>query len=515
MVILGLFALNLGVYAISNQKRKTSVEALRRAISSQILIADVNLRLNDKQKQIAMLNQAITESGAGASSADVANFVSQMDEIRSKVKALEALSGPEIRAAVSAFGTEFDSLANSWVAFYRNFGVNYSVAITELALRGDPISQHLLQQTVPQLLESEKKRVDETSATYYAVGSVADRLAIFIFLASGVTSIFVAVRLSKHVARGLKDLHVGAAMVGSGNYEYQIPIASADELAQVAVTFNHMSTQLRVARDELTRASVELEKRHVEMEKQKAVSDSLLLNILPSQIADELRAKDFVDPKYFEDVTILFTDFVGFSNSTRNLSAEDLVYLLHDYFTAFDNISTRYGLEKLKTIGDSYMCVGGMPARTSSHPVDTVMAAFEMVEAVKARRDKGPGWGVRVGVHTGPVIAGVVGIRKFAFDVWGESVNLSSRMESSGSENCINISQQTYLRVKDFFACESRGHILTKDDIAHEMYFVRDILPSLAGQGVPPELFSKRYGIYFQRQPPAFPAALANAPAAC
>jgi len=146
-----------------------------------------------------------------------------------------------------------------------------------------------------------------------------------------------------------------------------------------------------------------------------------------------------------------------------------------------------------------------MPARTPSHPVDTVLAAFEMLQAVRSRSNKSPSWGVRIGIHTGPVIAGVVGIRKFAFDVWGEAVNLSSRMESSGAENCINISQQTFLRVKDFFACEARGQITTKDKIAHDMYFVRDILPTLESSGAPPELFAKRYGIYFQKHPPAFP----------
>jgi class 3 adenylate cyclase len=189
-----------------------------------------------------------------------------------------------------------------------------------------------------------------------------------------------------------------------------------------------MTDQLSTTHSQLTLANRELESRHNEVAKQREVAESLLLNILPAQVADELRAKDSVDPKYFEDVTILFTDFVGFSASTLRLSAEDLVHLLHDYFTAFDQITTRYGIEKLKTIGDSYMCVGGMPARTPSHPVDTVMAAFEMVEAVQQRALGGEAWRVRVGIHTGPVIAGVVGIKKFAFDIWGESVNFSSRM---------------------------------------------------------------------------------------
>ena len=168
---------------------------------------------------------------------------------------------------------------------------------------------------------------------------------------------------------------------------------------------------------------------------------------------------------YFEDVTIGFTDFVGFTLATEKLAAEEIVGLLHEYFTAFDRIVSRYGLEKMKTIGDSYMFVSGMPDRRPSHPVDAVLAALEMVETVRtmARPDEGIEWQMRVGLHTGPVIAGVVGIHKFAFDVWGDSVNFSSRMESSGAPNRVNLSERTYSRVKDFVRCTPRGRVVTKD----------------------------------------------------
>jgi class 3 adenylate cyclase len=512
LILLGLFALNLGVYSVGNGKRKATVEGLRRAIASQIVIADINQRLNDIQKQIALLNQTVSDSGVGASADDIASFKSQIDSVRKRIPELAALSEFEVRDRVNAFGKEYDTLAASWMVFYENFGIRYAKAITELAVRGDPISQHVLQQTVPQLLDAEKRRVETTSASFYSVGQWADRLTAVIFLFSGVLGGVIAVRLSRHLDRGLSDLKAGADLIGSGTLDHQIPIRSNDELGDLAATFNAMTVQLSGAHSSLTRAHAELASRHDEVQRQCEVSDLLLLNILPAQIADELRAKDFVNPKYFEDVTILFTDFVGFSNSTRSLSADDLVYLLHEYFTAFDNIATRYGLEKLKTIGDSYMCVGGLPARVPSHPVDTTMAAFEMIELVKERAQRSPAWGVRIGVHTGPVIAGVVGVKKFAFDIWGESVNLASRMESSGAENCINVSQQTCSRIKDFFICESRGHVATKDKLEHEMFFVRSLLPSLRSPGMPPKLFSKRYEIYFQKQPPAFPAGLLDAP---
>ena len=242
---------------------------------------------------------------------------------------------------------------------------------------------------------------------------------------------------------------------------------------------------------------------------EKRVSESLLLNILPGEVADELRAKGIVSPKYFEDVTILFTDFVGFTLSTEKLAAEELVELLHDYFTAFDQIVARYKLEKKKTIGDSYMCISGLPMRNPAHPVDMVMAAFEMLEAVRKRErpDRLAQWKVRIGIHTGPVIAGVVGINKFAFDIWGDTVNYSSRMESSGEANRINLSERTYSRVRDFFTCEHRGKVLTKEKRELDMYFANGILPTLLNgtDEIPPPAFVRRYNVYFQKNPPAFP----------
>ncbi len=273
------------------------------------------------------------------------------------------------------------------------------------------------------------------------------------------------------------------------------------------------------AGEKLMLAKHELEQRHQQVEQEKQLSESLLLNILPGEVAEELRAKGMVSPKYFEDVTILFTDFVGFTLSTEKLAAEELVELLHDYFTAFDQIVARYRLEKMKTIGDSYMCLSGLPVRNPAHPVDTVLAAFEMLHAVEERaRRHGPAqWKVRIGIHTGPVIAGVVGINKFAFDIWGDTVNLSSRMEANSEANRINLSERTYSRVKDFFDCECRGKVLTKEKRGLEMYFANGILPGLAKgstePGFPeatPRAFARRYNVYFQKDPPAFPKFLVD-----
>jgi class 3 adenylate cyclase len=158
------------------------------------------------------------------------------------------------------------------------------------------------------------------------------------------------------------------------------------------------------------------------------------------------------------------------------------------------------------------MCISGLPTRNPAHPVDMVMAAFEMLHAVREREgsDRPVRWKVRIGIHTGPVIAGVVGINKFAFDIWGDTVNFSSRMESSGEANRINLSERTYTRVKDFFACEHRGKVETKDKREFDMYFANGIQPALlnGSDEVPPTGFVRRYNVYFQKDPPAFPAFL-------
>jgi class 3 adenylate cyclase len=265
-------------------------------------------------------------------------------------------------------------------------------------------------------------------------------------------------------------------------------------------------------RDEERLRTEQMEMAFREAERQKGVAENMLRNILPAKIAQQLQSSGTVEPMYFEDVTIGFTDFVGFTVATETLAAEEIVGVLHEFFTAFDRIVARYGLEKMKTIGDSYMFVSGMPDRRPSHPVDAVLAALEMVETVRTmgRIEQGIEWQMRVGVHTGPVIAGVVGIHKFAFDVWGDSVNFSSRLESSGAPNRVNLSERTYSRVKDFIRCTPRGRVVTKDGREADMFFadgVHEKLIDSSADGIP-AAFARRYQIYFQQAVRAFPAFL-------
>lgn len=206
-------------------------------------------------------------------------------------------------------------------------------------------------------------------------------------------------------------------------------------------------------------------------------AETILLNILPKDAAQELKENGFVEAKKFERTTVLFTDFKEFTKIAESTTPEHLVKTLDYYFTKFDEIVSRHRLEKIKTIGDSYMCVGGLPVPNASAPSDVMKAAIEMnqfVQSVKTEKPDGiiP-FDIRLGINTGPVVAGVVGTKKFQYDIWGNTVNLASRMESSSEPGKINISENTYQFVKGEFDCEYRGEIESKDGRELKMYFVR------------------------------------------
>lgn len=206
-------------------------------------------------------------------------------------------------------------------------------------------------------------------------------------------------------------------------------------------------------------------------------SKELLLNILPEETARELETSGFAKTRYYESVTVLFTDFKGFSTIAGKLTPQALVAELNDYFGTFDEIVGKYGLEKIKTIGDAYMCAGGIPIANTTHPLNAVKAALEMQQYMEKnnldRSAQGePDWGLRIGIHTGPIVAGVVGKKKYAYDIWGDTVNVASRMESSGEAGKVNISSATYNFIKDHYSCIHRGKISAKNIGEVDMYFV-------------------------------------------
>lgn len=209
----------------------------------------------------------------------------------------------------------------------------------------------------------------------------------------------------------------------------------------------------------------------------KQKSDNLLLNILPSEVAEELKSNGSSQARKFNDVTVIFTDFKGFTHMSEELSPEYLVAEIHHCFSAFDAIITKYGLEKIKTIGDAYMAASGLPKENERHAIVAVKAALEMSAYMKERKleldekDK-KGFEMRVGIHSGSVIAGIVGTKKFQYDIWGDTVNTAARMESSGEIGKVNVSKATYELVKGDFECTYRGRVEAKGKGQMEMYFV-------------------------------------------
>jgi class 3 adenylate cyclase/Tfp pilus assembly protein PilF len=209
----------------------------------------------------------------------------------------------------------------------------------------------------------------------------------------------------------------------------------------------------------------------------KKQSDELLLNILPAEVAEELKAKGSAEAKLIDEVTVLFTDFKGFTQLSEKLTAKELVGEINECFSAFDNIMQKHGVEKIKTIGDAYMAAGGLPTPNKTHAMDVVKAALEIQDFMHRHRAEREAAGklffeIRIGVHSGPVVAGIVGIKKFAYDIWGDTVNTASRMESSGMVGKVNISETTYELVKNKFSCEYRGEVEAKGKGVMKMYFV-------------------------------------------
>jgi class 3 adenylate cyclase len=231
--------------------------------------------------------------------------------------------------------------------------------------------------------------------------------------------------------------------------------------------------------------SKKIEQQREELKSDKEKIDKLLLNILPPSIAHELKEKGYVQPVFYEAATIVFTDFVGFTKITEKLTPDQLVRELDEMFSHFDRVMDKYGLEKLKTIGDAYMYAGGVPIVNNTHEIDAVLGALELQAFIEKlneqkKRDGRPIFEIRIGINTGPLMAGVVGEKKFVYDVWGDSVNIASRMESSGERGRVNISESTYMRIKDCFETEYRGQIMAKNKGAIDMYFVQRIIPDLS-----------------------------------
>jgi adenylate cyclase len=218
----------------------------------------------------------------------------------------------------------------------------------------------------------------------------------------------------------------------------------------------------KLARDRARQAS-ELQDAYQQLEAEQAKSEQLLLNILPAAIALRLKANESNIAESFGEVTVLFADIVGFTELSSRIPATAVVKVLNDIFSAFDHLADRHGLEKIKTIGDAYMVVGGLPTPRPDHTEAIANMALDMLREIRLLSlDYSEPFSIRIGISSGPVVAGVIGLRKFIYDLWGDTVNIASRMESHGITGCIQVTAETYEILKDKYTFQKRGAIQVK-----------------------------------------------------
>jgi class 3 adenylate cyclase len=248
----------------------------------------------------------------------------------------------------------------------------------------------------------------------------------------------------------------------------------------------YVHLDLRFARRQYMLEQI-INKRTEDLIIEKEKTEALLANLLPRTTANEIMEKGKATKIKYNFVTVLFSDIQGFTKIAEEMNPEVLIDELDKFFFYFDSVVEKYGIEKIKTIGDAYMCAGGIPEKNRTNPVEVILAALEMKFYMKRLKDYSElegmkFWDIRIGIHTGTVVAGVVGQKKLSYDIWGDTVNTASRMESSGEAGRINISGTTYEFVKEFFICEYRGKMPVKYKGELEMYFVNSIIPELCDE---------------------------------
>ena len=277
---------------------------------------------------------------------------------------------------------------------------------------------------------------------------------------------------ARQIVRPLQRIDTAAKQLATGNLDHPVYRSRIQEVGTLGDAFNQMTQQLRESFQALEEANLNLEvtvkQRTAQLEVEKEKSEKLLLNILPSVIAQKLKQGSGLIADYAEEVSILFADIVGFTHLSAQLSPIQVVELLNYIFSAFDELADQFGLEKIKTIGDAYMVVAGLPVTRSDHAEAAAKMALAMqrvVASFSVAESKIPGLGnlqLRIGINTGTVVAGVIGIKKFNYDLWGDAVNVASRMESSGEAGQIQVTETTYEHLRDRYHFQQRGPVYIK-----------------------------------------------------
>jgi signal transduction histidine kinase/DNA-binding response OmpR family regulator len=267
LAILSLLGCNLAFYFWSDFRRKTSFDDLQGAITRQMLTSSIERKLNDFQKQVALLSQiSVEKAGGGASAEDIAQFNGQLADVGNQIRELRGLSSAQALPGIDKFSAAVGQLSESWRIFYASLGRDQARAITELAMRADPLGREVIQQLLPQVQQDQKDRVTASSARYYQVTRLTGRITVAIFAISGLLAALLALFFSRHLTGGLVALKTGADAVGGGDLDYRIPSQGQDELGDLARTFNDMAERLRSAHNDLTQANNELEHRRHELE---------------------------------------------------------------------------------------------------------------------------------------------------------------------------------------------------------------------------------------------------------
>lgn len=283
------------------------------------------------------------------------------------------------------------------------------------------------------------------------------------------------------IYRHLSELYEKQGLLQQAFDNYKKYVAAKEEVLNMENLQHLGQLQMRYEMDRKAREAeidrlkhVELKLAYDSLQTEKQKSETLLLNILPEEVATELKEQGYAKARRFENVTVMFTDFKNFTKVSEQLTPEELVGELHECFKGFDEIIDRYNIEKIKTVGDAYMAASGLPTPCATHATDMVKAAFEICAFMERRRQEkgGKTFELRIGINSGNVVAGIVGMKKFAYDIWGDTVNIAARMEQSGFPGKVNISEHTYQLVKDAFNCEYRGEIEAKNKGKMRMYFV-------------------------------------------
>ncbi|WP_425216093.1 adenylate/guanylate cyclase domain-containing protein [Tumidithrix helvetica] len=303
-----------------------------------------------------------------------------------------------------------------------------------------------------------------TAEAYAPIRDLIWTMAGALMLATGVT-VGVGFLFAKRIVKPLQQLTTAADRIRAGSLDTHVEIQSQNELGLLATTFNQMASEL----SELYRSlEQKVAQRTAELQKEKERSEHLLLNILPEAIANRLKIDPSTIADSFAEVSILFADIVGFTHMSSHISPIALVGVLNQVFSAFDRLADRHGLEKIKTIGDAYMVVGGLPLPRADHAEAIANMALDMLKAIDDFNlnanfpELSGNLSMRIGINTGAVVAGVIGVNKFIYDLWGDTVNIASRMESQGIAGCIQVTEATYLRLKEKYQFEERGAIAIK-----------------------------------------------------